>query len=70
MLNFNVLIQHVYREGNSLVDFLSNQDFVFAGTTNFYSFSELPCAGRKILNLDKIQTPNLRFRAANNPNHH
>ncbi|XP_059281632.1 uncharacterized protein LOC132035392 [Lycium ferocissimum] len=31
------------------------------GTNQFQEFSELPCVGRKLLNLDKMQTPNLRF---------
>ncbi|XP_075083488.1 uncharacterized protein LOC142167230 [Nicotiana tabacum] len=46
--NFNVIFQHVFREG----------------TTEFHSFSELPSAGRRLINLDKSQTPNLRVRIA------
>ncbi|XP_019256289.1 PREDICTED: uncharacterized protein LOC109234676 [Nicotiana attenuata] len=46
--NFNVIFQHVFREGIS----------------EFHSFSELPSAGRRLINLDKSQTPNLRVGIA------
>ncbi|XP_060183096.1 uncharacterized protein LOC132613054 [Lycium barbarum] len=39
---------------------------ILEGTSKFYSFSELPGAGKKILNLDKNQVPNLRIRNARN----
>ncbi|XP_059295549.1 uncharacterized protein LOC132048883 [Lycium ferocissimum] len=42
---YEVKIQHVYREG----------------TLKIHSFSELPSAGRKLLNLDKHELPNLRI---------
>lgn len=61
---FNVIIQHVLREGNALTDYLTYLAFIFVGTTPFYSFSELPTAARKILDLNKIHTPNLRIRTA------
>lgn len=66
MENFNVIIHHIYREGNTLADFLTNLAFDFAGTAKFSNFSELPSAGRRILNLDKQQIPNLRTKNAKN----
>ncbi|XP_075092125.1 uncharacterized protein LOC142172415 [Nicotiana tabacum] len=62
--NFNVIFQHVFREGNSLADFIANIVFSFAGTFEFHSFSELPSAGRRLINIDKSQSPNLRDRIA------
>ncbi|XP_060200867.1 uncharacterized protein LOC132629156 [Lycium barbarum] len=64
MGTFNVIMHHVYREGNSLADFLTNIAFDFAGTSKVNTFSELPSAGRKILNMEKMQIPNLRIRNA------
>ncbi|XP_019246545.1 PREDICTED: uncharacterized protein LOC109226206 [Nicotiana attenuata] len=58
--NFNVIFQHVFREGNSVADFIANIVFSFASTSEFHSFSKLPSAGRRLINLDKSQTPNLR----------
>lgn len=41
---------------------LANFMFSFVDTITFQSFTELPCAGRKLINLDKAQIPNLRVR--------
>ncbi|XP_075084899.1 uncharacterized protein LOC142168137 [Nicotiana tabacum] len=44
-----------------------NQEFKLMwikGTSKFHSFSELPSAGRRLINLDKSQSPNLRIRIA------
>ncbi|XP_070042883.1 uncharacterized protein [Nicotiana tomentosiformis] len=62
--HFNMILQHIFREGNTLADFIANIVFSGAGTNQFLSFSELPSTGRRILNLDKLQTPNLRVRIA------
>ncbi|XP_075084856.1 uncharacterized protein LOC142168095 [Nicotiana tabacum] len=62
--NFNVIFQHMFKEGNSVADFIANMVFSFAGTSEFHSFSELPSAGRRLINLDKSQSPNLRIRIA------
>ena len=60
--HFNVLFHHVLREGNIVIDYLTNLVFCFAGTIQFHSFSEMPSVGRRLINLDKSQTPNLRVR--------
>ncbi|XP_009804158.2 uncharacterized protein [Nicotiana sylvestris] len=52
--NFNVIFQHVFREGNSVADFIANIVFFFAGTSEFHSFTELPSAGSRLINLDKL----------------
>lgn len=62
--HFNVIFQHVFREGNTVADFIANTVFCFAGTTQFLSYNNLPSAGMRLINLDKSQTPNLRVRIA------
>nr|XP_016504630.1 PREDICTED: uncharacterized protein LOC107822596 [Nicotiana tabacum] len=62
--SYNVLFQHVYREGNKVADFLANHVFFFAGTVTFQSFHELPSEGKALINMDKAQIPNLRVRIA------
>ncbi|XP_070037047.1 uncharacterized protein [Nicotiana tomentosiformis] len=59
---FNVIFQHVLRDGNAVADVLANLVFSFVGTLIFQSLTELPTAGRKLINLDKAQIPNLRIR--------
>lgn len=58
--NFLVRVQHSFREGNTLADYFANLVFDFAGEFQFNSFLEIPSEGRKILNLDKIGTPQIR----------
>lgn len=43
---------------------LANLVFSFASTIQFNAFSELPRAGRRLLNIDKAQIHNLRVRLA------
>nr|XP_016451963.1 PREDICTED: 14.7 kDa ribonuclease H-like protein [Nicotiana tabacum] len=62
--NYNVIFQHVLREGNTVADFLANLVFSFTGAIQFHSFSEMPSAGRRLINLDKSKTPNFRVRMA------
>nr|XP_009616365.1 uncharacterized protein LOC104108915 [Nicotiana tomentosiformis] len=62
--HFNVIFQHVYREGNIIADYLANIAFSFVGTTHFHSFAELPTVGRRLINMDKSQIPNLRVKIA------
>lgn len=62
MNNFNVIVEHVIREGNTLADFMTNYVFIFISTSIFHYFSEMPSAGRRLLNLDKSHTPNLNIR--------
>lgn len=61
---YNVLFQHVLREGNTVVDFLANLVLSFVGTITFQSFQELPSKGKALINMDKAQIPNLRIRVA------
>lgn len=62
--SYNVLFQHVMREGNKVADYLANLVFSFAGTIIFHSFQELPSEGKALINMDKAQVPNLRVRIA------
>ncbi|XP_019234078.1 PREDICTED: uncharacterized protein LOC109214596 [Nicotiana attenuata] len=61
---YNVLFQHVLREGSKVADFLANLVFSFAGTIIFHSFHEFPSEGKTLINMDKAQIPNLRVRIA------
>ncbi|XP_060180572.1 uncharacterized protein LOC132610278 [Lycium barbarum] len=59
-----VEVEHIYKEGNCLTDFLANYVFYFAGTQQFTSFQELPSMTMRLLNIDKAQILNLRIRYA------
>ncbi|KAK4724480.1 hypothetical protein R3W88_027259 [Solanum pinnatisectum] len=58
----SVRVQHSLREGNTLADFFANLVFHFAGIYEFNQFQEVPSAGRRIINLDKPSSPQLRIR--------
>lgn len=62
MSNINATITHIYREGNTLADYSANLATQSEHATTFNNFQQLPTAGRKILNMDKMQIPNLRIR--------
>lgn len=57
-----VRVQHTYREGNSLTDFLANWCFNSTGTISFNNFKELPKRAKAITMLDKQQISHLRVR--------
>lgn len=63
MSSFNLIIQHIFRYGNTLATTLTNIAFDFAGEVSFNSFSELPSVGTRILNLDKAHIHNLRIKS-------
>jgi len=67
-INVDARVEHILREGNTFADYLANQFFLFAGTTDiiYSDFQELPPKGKAILHLDKTQTPNLRIRNIQN----
>lgn len=58
----NTEIMHIYREDNTLADYLANFSFDIQGRQIFTQFSQLPVKERKLLNIDKKQIPNLRIR--------
>ncbi|XP_070041418.1 uncharacterized protein LOC142169055 [Nicotiana tabacum] len=60
--NYNIVFQHVLREGNIIADFFANLAFTFVGTHTFQSFNELTITAKKLINMDKSQMPNLRIR--------
>ncbi|WMV10026.1 hypothetical protein MTR67_003411 [Solanum verrucosum] len=47
-----VNIKHIFREANSLEDYLANLVIEQAGTIQAYNFYDLSSRGRKIINLD------------------
>ncbi|XP_070034487.1 uncharacterized protein [Nicotiana tomentosiformis] len=61
---YNVLFQHVLREGNTVANILANLVFSFASTITFHSFHELPIEIKTLINMDKSQIPNLSIRIA------
>lgn len=56
-------IQHIYREGNQLVDFIANQAINDKTTLVYTHFHQLPKRSKQILNIDKAQIPMLRLRS-------
>ncbi|MCD9638650.1 hypothetical protein HAX54_022740, partial [Datura stramonium] len=58
-------VQHAFREGNALTDYY-NLVFVFAGNFQFSNFQEMPSEGRRILNLEKMGTHQIRRRIIHN----
>lgn len=62
--HFNVMFQHVFREGNKLADFIANTTFYFVGTISFHSSNDLPNVGKTLIIQDKEQLHNLRIRIA------
>jgi len=69
ILKQGVKIQHIFREGNQLADFLANHAAEIDRKAEYQSFKELPSTGRKIINTDKQQIPTLRIRTRK-INHH
>ncbi|WMV09401.1 hypothetical protein MTR67_002786 [Solanum verrucosum] len=55
-----VSVQHSFREGNTLADYFTNLVFDFAGNYQFNNFQEVPSQGRRLINLDKHNNPNIR----------
>lgn len=55
-------VQHSLKEKNTFIDLFANMIFIFAGTYEFISFQEVSSEGKKITNLDKCNTPNIRFK--------
>ncbi|WMV08973.1 hypothetical protein MTR67_002358 [Solanum verrucosum] len=62
MTKIEVTIQHIYREGNKLADYLVNLAINASEKKTFRSFKQLPSIGRKIINMEKSQIPVLRVR--------
>ncbi|XP_060182866.1 small ribosomal subunit protein uS3c-like [Lycium barbarum] len=61
MRAMQVQINHIFREGNRLADFLANQALDHAGI-KVHDFILMASEGRRILNMDKLQLPQLRIR--------
>ncbi|XP_049359182.1 uncharacterized protein LOC125823854 [Solanum verrucosum] len=70
MKGMEVVIEHTFREGNKVADFLANLVFSFEGTEiiSFNTFQDLPKEAKTLLNMDKSQTPNLRIKQFQNEN--
>ncbi|KAG5570020.1 hypothetical protein H5410_059786 [Solanum commersonii] len=63
MKDATIDIEHIYREGTSLAYYLANHAFGVEGRQQYNTFRELPSQGRKVLNLDKLEVPNLRIKS-------
>ncbi|KAH0664999.1 hypothetical protein KY285_026205 [Solanum tuberosum] len=66
----DVVVIHIFREGNCVADCLTNHVFSFAGTTRIQLLSniELPAQAGKLLHIDKQGIPNIRIRKCQNGN--
>lgn len=62
MQQLNIHIIHIFREANQLADFITNTAIDSEGMLQFNNFNQLPSRAKRILNIDKMQIPNLRVR--------
>lgn len=62
----SVEVEHTYRGGNMIADYFANLGVNFTGTTSFNNTYELPVTGKNIINMEKMQIPNLRIRRGQN----
>ncbi|WMV25323.1 hypothetical protein MTR67_018708 [Solanum verrucosum] len=68
----NTQVVHIYREGNKLVDCITNIAINHEDKQQYASFYDLPIKARKNLNMDKHQIPAIRIRTrriTNTSNH-
>lgn len=65
MARCNVSISHTLRKGNRLADHLANYALDI-GPIDAHGFWELDTQSRRIVNIDKLQYPNLTIRVARN----
>lgn len=54
-------VQHILREGNTIVDYFTNLDYNFESTFECQHFQDIPIAGRKIINTDKHGISHLKI---------
>lgn len=66
--NKDVVVNQIFRAGNSVANCLANHVFCFVGTTKiqFLSNNELLAQAKKLLQTDKQGMPNLRIRKYQN----
>lgn len=59
-----MVVEYIFKEGNTVDDFLTNRVFSFASTTHiqFLSRTDLPAQQKKLLQIDKQGIPNLKIR--------
>lgn len=62
MEQMNVQIIHIFREANLLADYITNLAINIAEKVQLQHFSQLPSMGRRLINMDKQQIPNIRIR--------
>lgn len=55
----NGVIQHIYREGNKLADYVENYA-IDKGNCVYEHFTSLEIEGRRIINIEKLKNPYLR----------
>ncbi|XP_059295500.1 uncharacterized protein LOC132048832 [Lycium ferocissimum] len=58
----SVYMQHIYREGNKIADYLANMALDTGSKLEINGFQDLPSTGRTLINMDKNQNPNLRIK--------
>lgn len=61
MRRLNMIIQHIYREGNVLADYLANITFEDQEVRHFNRFQNFPTMGKRIINTDKAQIQAIRI---------
>ena len=58
----NFKVQHLYREGNQLEDFIVNSAYSNSKEQEYKQFKQLPSNCRRVLNMNKAQTSSLRIK--------
>lgn len=57
-----ITMQHIYREGNQLADYIANIAANEETNLTYEHFTQVPTEGRQIINTDKTLIPRLRIK--------
>lgn len=63
MTQMNVQVQHIFREGNQVADYLANLAINQQNKQQYHTSNQLPTLARRFLNMDKQQIPAIRIRS-------
>ncbi|WMV59161.1 hypothetical protein MTR67_052546 [Solanum verrucosum] len=62
LMKIEAIIQHTFREGNKMADYMANLAIDNDEKQIFRSFQQIPPFEKKIINIEKAQIPSLRIR--------
>lgn len=58
----HIHVQHIFREGNRIADFLANQALEEQREFIYNNFRQLSNLGRHLVNINKAQIPDIKIR--------